>query len=138
MSLKVRTFRLIKLNKYLEIVIILAFLSIILVSVKLATGQSGNLTMNRTNRLAHNQTEVYGDTLMEVIRNANITIPSDLHPTTEQLEQIAHEVVEGGNPAKILDDIRQNKSKPLPRVLLNFFNIICLFLIPRTIFTALV
>ena len=112
MSLKVRTFKVIELNKYLEIVIILAFLSIILVSVKLATGQSGNLTMNRTNRLANNQTEVYGDVLMEVIKNANITIPPDFHPTTEQLEQIAHEVVEGGHPAKILNDIRQNKSKP--------------------------
>jgi len=62
----------------------------------------------------HNQTEVYDDTLMDVIRNANITIPPDLHPTTEQLEQIAHEVVEGGHPSKVLDEIRQNKSKKIP------------------------
>jgi len=44
--------------------------------------------MNQTNGLAQNQTEIYGDTLMDVIRNANITIPSDLHLTTDQLEQI--------------------------------------------------
>src|SRR6476619_1382850 len=100
-----------KLNRYLEIVITIAFLSIIILSLKLATGQSGNnLTMNQTKGLTHNQTEVYDDTLMDVIRNANITIPSDLHPTTEQLEQIAHEVVEGGHPSKVLDEIRQNKS----------------------------
>ena len=66
--------------------------------------------MNRTNRLAQNQTEVYGDVLKDVIKNANITIPPDLHPTTEQLEKIAHEVVEGGNPNKIMDEMRQNKS----------------------------
>jgi len=37
--------------------------------------------MNQIMELAHNQTEVYDDTLMDVIKNANITIPSDLHPT---------------------------------------------------------
>ena len=52
MSLKVRTFKAIELNKYLEIVIILAFLSIILVSLKFTYGQSGNLTVNQTNGLA--------------------------------------------------------------------------------------
>jgi hypothetical protein len=52
--------------------------------------------------------------LMDVIRNANITIPSDLHPTTNQLEQIVDEIVNGGHPSKILDELRQNKSKPLP------------------------
>jgi len=115
MSLKVGTFKGIKLNRYLEIVIILAFLSIILVSLKLATGQSGNLTMNQTKGLAHNQTEVYDDTLMDVIKNANITIPSDLHPTTDQLEQITDEIASGGNPSKVLEEReRQNKSKPLP------------------------
>jgi hypothetical protein len=110
MSLKVSNFKVIKLNKYLGIVIMLAFLSTILVSLKLAYGQSGNLTMNQTNGLAQNQTEVYGDTLMDVIRNANITIPLDLHPTTNQLEQIVDEIVNGGHPSKILDEIRQNKS----------------------------
>jgi len=80
----------------------LAFLSTTLVSLKLAYGQSGNLTMN--------QTEVYHDTLMDVIRSANITIPSDLRPTTNQLEQIVDEIVNGGHPSKILDEIRQNKS----------------------------
>ena len=99
-----------RLNKYLEIIIILAFLSTILVSLKLAYGQSSNLTMNQTNGLAQNQTEIYGDTLMDVIRNANITIPSDLHLTTDQLEQIVDEIVNGGHPSKILDEIRQNKS----------------------------
>ena len=98
------------MNKYLEIVIILAFLSIILVSLKLATGQSGNITMNQTKGLAYNQTEALRDTLMDVIKNANITMPPDLHPTTRQLEKIAHEVVEGGHPNKILNDIRQNKT----------------------------
>jgi|SRR4029078_7905137 len=110
MCLKERTLKLIKLNKYLEIVFILAFLSIVLVPLKLAHGQSGNLTMTQTKGLAHNQTEVYDDTLMDVIKNANITIPPDLHPTTEQLEKIAHEIAEGGHPSKILDEIRQNKS----------------------------
>ena len=110
MSLKVSTFKVIKLNKYLEIIIILALLSIALLSLKLAYGQSGNLTMNQTNGLAQNQTEVYGDTLMDVIRNANITIPSDLHPTTNQLEQIVDEIVNGGHPSKILDELKQNKS----------------------------
>jgi hypothetical protein len=110
MSLKVRTFKDLRLKKYLEIIILLAFLSTTLVSLKLAYGQSGNLTMNQTNGLAQNQTEVYGDTLMDVIRNANITIPSDLHPTTDQLEQIADEIVDGGHPYKIIEDIRQNKS----------------------------
>ena len=66
--------------------------------------------MNQTSRVAQNHTEVYSDVLMDVIKNANITIPPDLHPTTRQLEKIAHEVVEGGHPNKILDDIRQNKS----------------------------
>ena len=108
MSLKVSTFKVIKLNKYLEIIIIVVLL--VLASLKLAHGQSGNLTMNQTNGLAQNQTEVYGDTLMDVIRNANITIPSDLHPTTNQLEQIVDEIVNGGHPSKILDEMRQNKS----------------------------
>ena len=104
MSLKARTFKDIKLNKYLGIVIILAFLSTTLVSLKLAYGQSGNLTLNQTNGLAQNQTELYGDALMDVIKNANITIPSDLHPTTKQLEKIADEIVKGGHPSKILDE----------------------------------
>jgi len=73
-------------------------------------GQSGNRTVNLTTRLTQNQTEMYGDTLMDVLRNANITIPSDLHPTTDQLEQIVDEIVNGGHPNKILNDIRQNKS----------------------------
>ena len=110
MSLKVSTFKVIKLNKYLEIIIIVALLSIVLTSLKLVHGQSGNLTMNQTSGLAQNQTEVYGDTLMDVIRNANITIPSDLHPTTNQLEQIVDEIVNGGHPSKILDELKQNKS----------------------------
>ena len=110
MSLKVRTFKDLRLNKYLEIIILLAFLSNILVSLKLAYGQSSNLTMNQTNGLAQNQTEIYGDTLMDVIRNVNITIPSDLHLTTDQLQQIVDEIVNGGHPSKILDEIRQNKS----------------------------
>ena len=109
-SLKASIFKDIKLNKYLGIVIMLAFLSTTLVSLKLAYGQSGNLTINQTNGLAQNQTEVYHDTLMDVIRNANITIPSDLHPTTNQLEQIVDEIVNGGHPSKILDELRQNKS----------------------------
>ena len=88
----------------------LASLSTTLVSLKLANGQSNNPTMNQTNGLAQNQTEAYGDTLMDVIRNANITIPSDLHPTTNQLEQIVDEIVNGGHPSKILDEIGQNKS----------------------------
>ena len=99
MSLKASIFKDIKLNRYLGIVVILAFLA-----------QVGNLTVNQTNGLAQNQTGVYGDVLMDVIKNANITIPPDLHPTTEQLEKIAHEIVEGGHPNKILNDIRQNKS----------------------------
>ena len=102
------------MNKYIEIIIILAFLSIILVSLKLATGQSGNLTMNQTTSLGNNQTEAHGDALMDVIRNTNITIPPDLHPTTEQLEEIIDVIVNGGHPSKILDEIRQNMSKPLP------------------------
>jgi hypothetical protein len=110
MSLKVGTFKVIKLNKYLGIAIMLAFLSTVLVSLKLAYGQSGNLAMNQTTGLAQNQTEVYGDALMDVIKNANITIPPDLHPTTEQLEKIADEIVSGGHPYRIIDDIRQNKS----------------------------
>lgn len=100
----------IKLNKYLGIIFILAFFSTALVSLKFTYGQSGNLTVNQTSRIAQNHTEAYSDVLMDVIKNANITIPSDLHPTTRQLEKIAHEVVEGGHPNKILDDIRQNKS----------------------------
>jgi hypothetical protein len=110
MSLKVSNFKVIKLNKYLGILIVLAFLSTTFVSLKLTYGQSGNLTRNQTNGLAQNQTEAYGDTLMDVIRNANITIPSDLHPTTNQLEQIVDEIVNGGHPSKILDEMRQNKS----------------------------
>jgi hypothetical protein len=110
MSLKVGSFKVIRLNKYLGIVIMLAFLCTILVSLKLAYGQSGNLTMNQTTGLAQNQTEIYGDALMDVIKNANITIPSDLHPSTQQLEQIADEIVNGGHPFRIIDDIRQNKS----------------------------
>ena len=47
---------------------------------------------------------------MDVIKNANITILPDLQPTTEQLEKIAHEIVEGGHPNKILNDIRQNRA----------------------------
>jgi hypothetical protein len=110
MSLKVRTFNVIQLKKYLGIIIMLAFLSTTLVSLKFTYGQSGNLTVNQTNRIAQNQTEAYGDVLMDVIKNANITIPPDLHPTTKQLEKIAQEIVEGGHPNKILNDIRQNKS----------------------------
>ena len=102
------------MNKYLEIVIILAFLSIILVSLKLATGQSGNITMNQTKGLAYSQTEALRDTLMDVIKNANITIPSDLHPTAKQLEQLVDEIVSGGHPSKVLDEIRQNMSKSKP------------------------
>ena len=103
------------MNKYLEIVIILAFLSIILVSLKLVTGQSGNnLTMNKTKGVASNQTEVYRDTLMDVIKNANITLPSDLHPTTKQIEQIVDEIVSGGHPSIVFNEIRQNMSKQLP------------------------
>ena len=110
MSLKASTFKDIKLNKYLGIVVILALLSTTLVSLKFTFGQSGNLTVNQTNRIAENQTDAYGDVLMDVIKNANLTIPSDLHPTTKQLEKIAHEIAEGGHPSKILDEIRQNKS----------------------------
>ena len=73
----------------------LAFLSTTLVSLKFTYGQSSNLTVNQTNRIAQNQTVAYGDVLMDVIKNANITIPPDLHPTTKQLEKIAHEIVEG-------------------------------------------
>ena len=110
MSLKVSSFKVIKLNKYLGIVIMLVFLSTILISLNSAYGQSGNVTVNQTNRSAQNQTEAYGDVLMDVIKNANITIPPDLHPTTKQLEKIAHEIAEGGHPSKILDEIRKNKS----------------------------
>jgi hypothetical protein len=110
MSLKARTYKDIKLNKYLGIVIMIVFLSTTIVSLEFTYGQSGNLTMNQTNRIAQNQTEAYGDVLMDIIRNANITIPSDLHPTTKQLEKIAHEIVEGGHPNKILDELKQNKS----------------------------
>ena len=109
MSLKVRTFKVIKLNKFLGIIIMLAFLSTTLVFLKLAYGQ-GNVTVNQTKGPLQNQTEAYGDVLMDVIKNANITIPPDLHPTTKQLEKIAHEIAEGGHPSKILDEIRQNKS----------------------------
>jgi hypothetical protein len=98
------------MSKYLEIIILVAVLCIVLASLKLSHGQSGNLTINQTNGLAQYKTEAYGDVLMDVIRNANITIPSVLHPTTEQLEKIADEIVGGGHPNKILDDIRQNKS----------------------------
>ena len=89
-------------------------LSTALVSLNFTYGQSGNLTMNQTKGLAHNQTEVYDDTLMDVIKNANITIPPDLHPTTDELEQIVDEIVSGGHPSKVLDEIRQNKSMRLP------------------------
>lgn len=88
----------------------LAFLSTTLVSLKFAYGQSDNLTVNQTNGTAQNHTEAYDDVLMDVIKNASITIPPDIHPTTKQLEKIAHEIVEGGHPNKILNDIRQNKS----------------------------
>ena len=47
-----------KLNKYLAIVIILAILGTVLISLKLAHGQSDNMTMNQTTGLAENQTEV--------------------------------------------------------------------------------
>jgi hypothetical protein len=98
------------MNKYLEFIIILAFLSTIPISLKLVYGQSDNLTAKQTTGLYENQTEAYYSILMGVIKNANITIPSDLHPTTQQLEQIADEIVNGGHPYKILDDMRQNKS----------------------------
>jgi hypothetical protein len=88
--------------------IIVAVLSIVLASLKLAHGLSDNLTVNQTSGL-ENQTEAYGSVLMGVIKNANVTIPSDLHPTTQQLEQIADEIVNGGHPYKIIDDIRQNR-----------------------------
>ena len=110
MSLKVRTFKVSKLNSFLGIVIMVVLLSTMFVSFKLAYGKSGNLTMKQTNGLAQNQTEVYVDVLTDVIKNANITIPPDLHLTTRHLEKIAHEIVEGGHPNKILNDIRQNKS----------------------------
>ena len=97
------------MNKYLEIIIIVAVLSAVLASLKLAHGQSGNLTVNQTTG-QKNQTEAYDSILMGVIKNANITIPSDLHPTTQQLEQIVDAIVNGGYPYKILDDMRQNKS----------------------------
>ena len=95
------------LNRYLEIIIIVAVLSIVLASLKLAHGQSYDLTVNQT---TENQTDAYDSILMGVIKNANITIPSDLHPTTQQLEQIVDAIVNGGYPYKILDDMRQNKS----------------------------
>jgi hypothetical protein len=94
------------LKKYLEIIIIVAVLSAVLASLKLAHGQSGNLTVNQTTG-QKNQTEAYDSILMGVIKNANITILSELHPTTQQLEQIADEIVNGGHPYKILDDIRR-------------------------------
>ena len=78
MSLKVRTFKDLRLNKYLEIIILLAFLSTVVVSLKFTYGQSSNLTMNQTNGTAQNHTGAYGDVLMDVIKNANITIPPDL------------------------------------------------------------
>ena len=95
------------MNRYLEIIIIVAVLSIVLASLKLAHGQSNDLTVNQT---TENQTDAYDSILMGVIKNANITIPSDLHPTTQQLEQIVDAIVNGGYPYKILDDMRQNKS----------------------------
>ena len=85
-------------------------LSTALVSLNFTYGQSANLTVNQISRVAKNHTEAYSDVLMDVIKNANITIPPDLHPTTKQLEKIAHEMAEGGHPSKILDEIRQNKS----------------------------
>ena len=96
------------MNRYLEIIIIVAILSIVLASLKLAHGQSYDLTVNQTTQ---NQTDAYDSILMGVIKNANITIPSDLHPTTQQLEQIVDAIVNGGYPYKILDDMRQNKSE---------------------------
>jgi hypothetical protein len=96
------------LNKYIEIIIILVFLSTILASLKLAYGQLDNLTVNQTSGL-ENQTEAYDSVLMGIIKNANITIPSDLHPTTQQLEQITDEIINAGHLYKILNDIRQNK-----------------------------
>ena len=57
-ELKVRIFKDMKLNKYLAIVIILAILGTVLISLKLAHGQSDNMTMNQTTGLAENQTEV--------------------------------------------------------------------------------
>jgi hypothetical protein len=76
----------------------------------LAYGQSDNLTADQTTGLAENQTEAYESILMGVIKNANITIPSDLHPTTQQLDQIADAIVNGGHPYKIIDEMRsQNK-----------------------------
>lgn len=69
-----------------------------ILALKLAHGQLGNRTVNRTNGVAQNKTEAYGDALMDVIRNTNITIPLDLHPTTEQLEQITDTIVISGNP----------------------------------------
>lgn len=110
MSLKVGNIQRYEMNKCLEIVIMLAFLSTILVSLKLAYGQSDKLTVNQTTGFKENQTEIYDSTLMAVIKNANVTIPSDLHPSTDQLEQIADEIVNGGHPYKIIDEIRQNKS----------------------------
>ena len=97
------------MNRYLEIIIIVAVLSIVLASLKLAHGQSNDLTVNQT---TENQTDAYDSILMGVIKNANITIPSDLHPppTTQQLDQIVDAIVNGGYPYKILDDMRQNKS----------------------------
>ena len=112
MSLKVRTFKVIKLNKNLGIIIILAILSTAFASIKVIYGQSGNLTMNQTNGISQNHSEVYGDALIDVLKNVNITIPSDLHPTTQQLEKIVDEIVNGGHPSKILDELRQNKNKP--------------------------
>ena len=77
--------------------------------MKLAYGQLDNLTVNQTSGL-ENQTEAYDSVLMGIIKNANITIPSDLHPTIQQLEQITDEIVNGGHPYKIVDEIRQNKT----------------------------
>jgi hypothetical protein len=107
-NLKVRTFTEL-LNKYIGIIIILVFLGTILISLKLAYGQLDNLTVNQTSSL-ENQTEAYDSVLMGIIKNANITIPSDLHPTIQQLEQITDEIVNGGHPYKVLDEIRQNKT----------------------------
>ena len=67
------------MNRYLKSVLVVAVLSIVLASLKLAHGQSNDLTVNQT---TENQTDAYDSILMGVIKNANMTIPSDLHPTT--------------------------------------------------------
>jgi hypothetical protein len=51
---------------------------------------------------------------MGVIKNANITIPSDLHPTTQQLEQIVDEIVNGGHPYNIIDEYQTKQELGRP------------------------